>query len=118
MRLLHVIFVSNTEASIKFYSALGLELGFHTDTGDWTELKASGGTLALHSLSSATPEQETKSIELCFEADQPLEDTVRRLQDAGFTGGEIMDEDFGRSLRLVDPDGRLIQINESLDIHS
>lgn len=118
MRLLPVIFVSNTEASIKFYSTLGLELGFRTDADDWAELKASGGTLALHSLSSADPKHETTSIDLCFEADQPLEDTVRRLHNAGFAGGEIVNEDFGRSLRLVDPDGRLIQINESPDIRS
>lgn len=118
MRLLPVIYVGNTDASIRFYTALGLDLGFHAEAGDWVELQASGGTLALHSLSSADTGHKSRSIDLCFEADQPLEDTMRRLNDAGFSGGEIVDEDFGRSLRIDDPDGRSIQINESPDIRS
>lgn len=69
-------------------------------------------------VSSANTGYEATSIDLCFEADQPLEDTVQRLKDAGFDGGKIVDEDFGRSLRIIDPDGRLIQINESPDIRS
>lgn len=118
MRLLPVIFVGNTEASIHFYSTLGLDLGFRTDLGDWAELRASGGTLALHSLSSADTTHEAKAIDLCFEADQPLEITAERLSVAGFSPGKIVDEDFGRSLRTMDPDGRKIQINESPETRS
>lgn len=116
MRLLPVIFVQNTEASIEFYSALGLELGYRTDAGDWAELPASGGMLALHSHASADTGQDPRAVELCFAADEPLEVTVERLTKAGFRGGTIVEETFGRSLRTEDPDGRPIQINEDPEV--
>jgi hypothetical protein len=31
---------------------------------------------------------------------------------AGFAPGVIVDENFGRSLRVVDPDGVAVQVNE------
>ena len=46
-----------------------------------------------------------------FEADEPLEAITDRLRAAGFDPGPILDEGFGRSMRVRDPDGVWVQIN-------
>jgi hypothetical protein len=46
-------------------------------------------------------------------AQRPLADIMTALQNAGVTlTNEIVDEAFGRSLTIYDPDGLPIQINE------
>jgi hypothetical protein len=67
--------------------------------------------LALHTTRSSQGDQPGH-IELSFEADEPLEDVAERLAAAGFEPAAIVDENFGRSLRVADPDGVLVQINE------
>jgi hypothetical protein len=49
---------------------------------------------------------------LAFEADEPPEAIMARLRSAGFDPGPIVDENFGRSVRVRDPDGVWVQINE------
>jgi len=55
---------------------------------------------------------EPGSIELSFEASEPLEKISERLTAAGFATEPIVDEAFGRSLGATDPDGVRIQVNE------
>ena len=38
--------------------------------------------------------------------------TVERLRAAGYSPSDIMDETFGRFIKVKDPDGYLIQVNE------
>ncbi len=45
-------------------------------------------------------------------AESPLEEVRERLVAAGFDGGRICEENFGPSLRVVDPDGNELQIND------
>ena len=45
-------------------------------------------------------------------AAEPLEKVAARLAAAGFPAGPIMDENFGRSMVVHDPDGAAVQINE------
>jgi len=42
-----------------------------------------------------------------------LEDVLARLHAAGYRDAHIIDEAFGRSLRVTDPDGVAVQVNES-----
>ncbi len=49
--------------------------------------------------------------ELAFATDEKLEALAERLSANGYSP-EIHDEDFGRSLRLTDPDGVIVQIQE------
>jgi hypothetical protein len=43
-----------------------------------------------------------------------VEEALRATLDgaAGFSGAVIVDENFGRSLRILDPDGVSVQVNE------
>jgi len=52
-------------------------------------------------------------VRAAFEADEPLEAVVARLADAGFPAEPIVDESFGRSFRVRDPDGVYVQINDN-----
>jgi catechol 2,3-dioxygenase-like lactoylglutathione lyase family enzyme len=107
MRLLPIRYCADVAASTRFYRALGLELGASTRPGGWVELPASG-YLALHK----EPEHPG-ACELAFEAEEPLEAVVARLAAAGYPAEPILDESFGRSVRVRDPDGVPVQINEN-----
>ena len=108
MRVLPIRYCVDIEASTRFYRALGLELGAATRPGSWVELPAAAGILALHRTSEHGGE-----CELAFEADEPLEAVAARLGAAGYAPEPILDEAFGRSLRVADPDGVMVQVNEN-----
>ncbi|MPZ27423.1 MAG: VOC family protein [Micromonosporaceae bacterium] len=109
-------YVRDLDAARRFYLALGLRLGFASrpprrGPTQWVELRGGEGALALHHAPPAAT--RVPPIELAFEADEPLEAVVERLRTAGFepTTG-IVDESFGRSFTVHDPEGLLIQVNE------
>lgn len=108
MRVLPIRYCADVEASIRFYRALGLELGAATRPGSWVELPAAAGILALHRST-----EHAGDCELAFEADEPLEAVAERLAAAGFPAEPIVDESYGRSLRVRDPDGVYVQVNEN-----
>jgi len=108
MRVLPIRYCTDVEASTRFYRALGLELGAATRPGSWVELPAAAGILALHKAA-----EHAGDCELAFEADEPLEAVVARLAAAGFPAEPIVDESYGRSLRVRDPDGVYVQVNEN-----
>jgi len=103
MRVLPIRYTSDVEALTRFYTALGLETGAVSRPGGWVELPADGGTLAVH--------RGDGRCELAFETDEPLEEVKKRLQEAGYHPGPVIDESFGQSLRVADPDGVPVQIN-------
>jgi catechol 2,3-dioxygenase-like lactoylglutathione lyase family enzyme len=109
VRVLPIRYCADMEASARFYAALGLELGAATRPGGWRELPAAAGLLALHRAAAG----EAGACELAFEADEPLEAVRDRLVAAGFAPEPIMDESYGRSLRVADPDGVAVQVNEN-----
>ena len=108
MRVLPIRYCADMAASTRFYRALGLELGAATRPGSWVELPAAAGVLALHRTDAA----DAGRCELAFQADEPLEAVADRLRSAGFAPEPIVDESFGRSLRVPDPDGAWVQVNE------
>jgi catechol 2,3-dioxygenase-like lactoylglutathione lyase family enzyme len=97
------------DAAVRFYRALGLELGPTSRPGAWVELPATAGLLAIHEATGA----EAGACELAFEADERLDDVVIRLRQAGFEPEPIVDENFGQSVRVRDPDGVWVQINSN-----
>ncbi|WP_152730031.1 VOC family protein [Goekera deserti] len=102
-------YCSDVAASARFYRALGLDGGPVSRPGEWAELPAATGMLALHHAGGESP---AGSCELAFECDEPLEAVADRLRAAGFTPDGVVDESFGRSLRVADPDGVWVQVNE------
>jgi catechol 2,3-dioxygenase-like lactoylglutathione lyase family enzyme len=111
MKIMPIRFVADMEASARFYTALGLVPGDSSRSGNWIELGASGGMLGLHT--TRTSQQDVPGhLELAFETQEPLEALAERLTAAGFEPEAIVDENFGRSLHVIDPDGVRVQVSE------
>jgi predicted lactoylglutathione lyase len=118
MRPMTIRYVQDMDAARRFYLALGLTHDFTSrkprrGPSVWTELAGTpGAALALH----YTPEASSVGIgaELTFQSEELLEDVVERLRAAGYEPEtEIVDEAFGRSFTIRDPEGLLIQVNEN-----
>jgi catechol 2,3-dioxygenase-like lactoylglutathione lyase family enzyme len=117
MRVMAIRYVRDVDSARRFYQTLGLTLEFASrrprrgGPSVWTELAGSGGAnLALH----LWEEDPASKVELSFQADEPLEEVVDRLRENGYElATEIVDESFGRSFTILDPDGLLIQVNEN-----
>jgi catechol 2,3-dioxygenase-like lactoylglutathione lyase family enzyme len=119
MRPMTIRYVKDMDAARRFYLALGLTHDFTSrkprrGPSVWTELAGTPGAgLALH----YAPEGSgigTTTAELCFQAEEPLEDVVERLRAAGYEPEtDIADESFGRSFTIRDPEGLLIQVSEN-----
>ena len=107
MMVVPIRYTDDVEAMMRFYRALGLDLGARSRSGSWTELPAAGGMLAIHRADGA----DAGRCELAFETDEPLADVAERMRQAGFEPGPVIDEGFGESLRVRDPDGVWVQIN-------
>jgi predicted enzyme related to lactoylglutathione lyase len=117
MRVMAIRYVRDVENARRFYQALGLTLEFASrrprsgGQSVWTELAGSGGAnLALHQWDDECDNR----VQLSFQADEPLERVVDRLRRSGYElATEIVDEAFGRSFTIRDPEDLLIQVNEN-----
>jgi catechol 2,3-dioxygenase-like lactoylglutathione lyase family enzyme len=118
MRPMMIRYVKDMEAARRFYLALGLTHDFTSrkprrGPSVWSELSGTPGPgLALH----YAPEGSDidKDAELCFQAEEPLEDVVERLRAAGYEPEtDIVDESFGRAFTIRDPEGLLVAVNEN-----
>jgi predicted enzyme related to lactoylglutathione lyase len=113
MRPMPIRYVRDMDAAGRFYEALGLTVEFtsrapRTGPAKWVELDGGSGGMALHHADEPPP-----NVELAFEAGEPLEHVVQRLTAAGYQPATaIVDEAFGRSFTVRDPEGLLIQVNE------
>lgn len=110
MKIVPIRYTADVAATTRFYRALGLELGATSRPGTWVELPAASGMLAVHAAGSGSG--DAGRCELTFEAEEPLELVAERLRSAGFAPGPVVDESHGRALRVQDPDGTWVQINE------
>jgi predicted enzyme related to lactoylglutathione lyase len=109
-------YVRDMAAARQFYEALGLTHSFtsrppkHGGPAVWTELASAAGGLALHHVT----DDSLGRVSLSFEAEEPLERVVERMRAAGFEPeGDIVDESFGRSFCIRDPEGLVVQVNEN-----
>ncbi|GIJ54045.1 VOC family protein [Virgisporangium aurantiacum] len=107
MRVVPIRYTTDVDAALRFYRAVGLEVGARSRPGAWVEMPGAAGMLALH----RAGEDDAGRCELAFEADEPLAQVADRLRRAGFEPGPVVDENFGESLRVCDPDGVWVQIN-------
>ena len=112
MLVMPIVYVRDMAAAVGFYAALGFRERRRSRSDTWVELEGEGGRIALH---AAAPDQPEKggAVELCLLATAPLEGVRRDLLERGVTSvGPVVDEAFGRSMVVTDPDGLPIQINE------
>lgn len=114
MKVLAFRFTHDVPRMEAFLEALGLRADLASEPGTYVQLDAAAGAAVLHSAATADDPTMPGTTVLSFEADEPLEAVRDRLAAAGFAGAEIVDESFGRSLRIVDPDGVPIQVNEAM----
>lgn len=120
MRPIALRYIHDVEAAQRFYEALGLSVTFRSrpnrlGTTNWIEMEGGPGLLALHATPDSTPDDASVEppLALAFEAEESLEDVVARLRAAGFDPETaIVDEAFGRSFTVRDPEGLLVQVNE------
>ena len=107
-----IIYVTDVRASVRFYSALGFTERRRSRTDNWVELAGRGGMLALHR-STGENRPTNGRVELSLATTEPLGRVREALVKAGIVSvGPVMDEAYGRSLIVTDPDGLEIQINE------
>lgn len=112
MKLMPILFVDDVDAARRFFSVLGLAAEAVGRTGGWVELAAGGGTLGLHTVAQVEKPRRPGECTLSLVADEPLEAVRDRLTAAGYTDAHLIDEGFGRSLRVTGPDDAAIQIIE------
>ena len=111
MKLIPLVYVTNMERSVAFYTRLLPAAKIVTSSPAWTELKLGEATLALHVADSV--DHRGDGMGLGLDAPTKLEEVLTQLNDAGITAlGEICAQPFGRSVTVEDPDGLVIQINE------
>lgn len=83
--------------------ALGMRVNITADRGGWVDMRADAGAIGVHSVSGRS-EGSGPGIGLSFEASGDLDALAARLADVGFAAS-VLDEAYGRSLRVADPDG-------------
>jgi len=111
MKLLPLVYVTDMDRSVAFYSKLLPASSIVTASPYWTEMQVGTATLALHL--SESVDHTSDGMGLGFDAATSLEDVVNLLATAGIKpSGEICAQPFGRSVTVEDPDGLIIQINE------
>ncbi|KPL30916.1 glyoxalase [Streptomyces anulatus] len=110
LTVLPIRYVADVAASRRFYTGLGLALRPDLSVDVWVHLSAGAGAVGIHdaAVSQGRPPGTT---ELGFTTDEPLEAVADRLNDAGYAY-DLVDENFGRSIRVTDPDGVIVQIQE------
>jgi hypothetical protein len=119
MRVRPVRFTNDVPAMRRFLEVLGLSARVAADGGGWVDFTApTTGMAALHDATQTQTGYAAGQTSLSFEADEPLEPLRQRLVEAGFTDAHIVDEAYGRTLFVTDPDGVWIAIDGvQTDLH-
>jgi len=111
LKLIPLVYVTDMDRAISFYTRLLPAAQIVTSSPAWTELKVGEATLALHI--TETVDHDGDGMGLGLDAPTKLEEVLQLLDEAGIAAsGEICSQPFGRSVSVTDPDGLIIQINE------
>ncbi|WAZ19905.1 VOC family protein [Streptomyces cinnabarinus] len=108
LTVLPIRYVADVEASRTFYAGLGLGVRQDPGAAVWVRLDAPAGALGVHA-ASVSQGRVPGTTELGFATEEPLEEIARRLERDGYPY-ELVEENFGRSIRVTDPDGVVVQI--------
>jgi hypothetical protein len=114
MRVTPIRFTADVAAMQRFLEALGLRPHISSNSGGWVDLRGAEGRVQVHTSERTDQPRQPGETGLSFEADEPLEAVLARLLAGGFSDAHIIDEGFGRSLRVTDPDGIATSIGEPM----
>lgn len=113
IRLTPLYFTADTGKAAEFFAALGFtDVVTRSRTGTWVELDAPRALLCLHGSPNESGMPHGSSA-ISFESDDDPNEMAARLRDAGYPDAMVIDENYGRSLRVTGPDGRPVQVNFS-----
>lgn len=108
-------FTDDAATAVHTLTALGAQPRIGSTDGGWTDLRTDSGLVAVHAAATAETVSPSAgaSVGLSFEHTGDIDELLGPLQDAGIEA-TIIDESYGRSLRMPDPDrpGEQIWINE------
>lgn len=104
MRLQPIVYVTDMEASLAWYAGL-LDAAPAQTSEHWSTFDLGGSTLALH---LADEPSGPGSVELSLVVGAPIEAAHTRVPGAT----PIVEQPFGRSFTVTDPDGTTMQVNE------
>lgn len=108
LTVLPIRYVADVAATRAFYAGLGLVTS-PGEAGDvWALLTADASALGVHGAAHSQG-RAPGTVELGLLTDEPLDDVAARLAGAGYAC-ELVEENFGRSVRVTDPDGVVVQI--------
>ncbi|MFJ7591689.1 VOC family protein [Streptomyces sp. NPDC097617] len=110
LTVLPIRYVADVEASREFYAGLGLAVRQEPGAAVRVRLGAGAGAVGIHA-AAVSQGRPPATTELGFTTDEPLEDVARRLERGGHPC-EIVEENFGRSVRVTDPEGVVVQIQQ------
>ena len=115
MKLVPLVYVTDMERAVGFYTKLLPASSVVTSSPYWTELNVGGAALALHLAEQVTHVND--GMALAFDAVTTLENVIASLDDAGIEpSSEICSQPFGRSVTVTDPDRLWQNPNNPLDI--
>ena len=111
LNLVPIRYVNDVAACRDFYA--GLELAIEPDAvlgTIWAQLAPDGAALGIHDV-RASKGRPVGSFELAFVTDRDLEQLQEELFSKDYAS-TLHEEDYGRSLRVTDPDGVVVQIQQ------
>lgn len=109
------IFVAEMSTAVRFYTeTLGLAVEYRAGD-EWASLRAAdGASIGLHPQTERSPAGRNGSITVGFPVDEPLEDVIGRLEEAGVRfRGPIRDDGGIRLAYFDDPDGHELYLVET-----
>ena len=105
LSVLPIWYALNVAAAETVFTDIGARKRLGSDAGSWVDFTAkNGGLIAVH-------EADKPRTELAFEFSGDVEPLQERLRLASIHSA-LIDEDYGRSLRLPNPDGGEIRVNQ------
>ena len=109
MKLQPIVYTTDMDRAVAWYTTvLDTAAGYTSEV--WTAIAMGDATLGIHRVETRP---DDSYVELSIVATEPLEVVIARLQAAGVDIAEgIIEQPFGRSFLLRDPDGAPIQVNE------
>lgn len=105
LAVLALWYTPDVDPAVRVLRDIGAKPRISSDAGTWHDFTAkNGGLVAAHT-------EGRTAAELAFEYDGDVRDLVRSLTEAGFDP-VVVDESYGRSLRVRAPWGAEVWINE------